>query len=126
MCRMNVPPGSREGLSSTPDILCLSHLRWEWVFQRPQHLFTRAARDRRVWFVEEAVVGHTTSPRLAFTHPHDNVTVVVPHLPHGLSDEEREVHSKELLDLLVQSKNLSNYVLWYYTPMALPFSRHLS
>ena len=40
---------------AAPDLVCLSHLRWGFVFQRPQHLMTRFARDRRVFFIEEPV-----------------------------------------------------------------------
>jgi glycosyltransferase involved in cell wall biosynthesis len=35
------------------DLVVLSHLRWDWVWQRPQHLISRIGRDRRTWFVEE-------------------------------------------------------------------------
>ena len=37
------------------DILCLSHLRWDFVFQRPQHLLSRAVKRGRVFYVEEPV-----------------------------------------------------------------------
>src|SRR4051794_24988571 len=37
------------------DLICLSHLRWDFVLQRPQHLMSRFARNRRVFFFEEAV-----------------------------------------------------------------------
>ena len=36
-----------------PDLVCFSHLRWDFVYQRPQHLLSRAAQSRRVFFVEE-------------------------------------------------------------------------
>ena len=36
------------------DVVCLSHLRWDFVWQRPQHLVSRCARSRRVFFFEEA------------------------------------------------------------------------
>lgn len=123
---MNVSPASPGGLSSAPDILCLSHLRWDWVFQRPQHLLTRAAKDRRVWFVEEPVVDRTGCARLTLARPHPNVTVVTPHLPDELNDTARENRLRDLLDGLIRSHDVSDYILWYYTPMALPFSRHLS
>src|SRR5437879_5392274 len=32
---MNTPPTS---FTDKPDLLCLSHLRWKFVFQSPQHL----------------------------------------------------------------------------------------
>ena len=41
-----------------PDaLICVSHLRWNFVFQRPQHLMTRAAKQYRVFYVEEPVFG---------------------------------------------------------------------
>ena len=38
------------------DLVCFSHLRWDFVFQRPQHLLMRCAAERRVFYVEEPVV----------------------------------------------------------------------
>ena len=35
------------------DVVVLSHLRWDFVWQRPQHLLSRCARERRVFFFEE-------------------------------------------------------------------------
>ncbi len=37
------------------DVICFSHLRWSFVYQRPDHLMCRCARDRRVFFVEETL-----------------------------------------------------------------------
>ena len=37
------------------DLVCFSHLRWDFVYQRPQHLLTRCAKDRRVFFIEEPI-----------------------------------------------------------------------
>jgi hypothetical protein len=54
---------------SDPDLVVLSHLRWCWVWQRPQHLVSRLARRRaaagaRTWFVEEPTTGDIAAPRL--------------------------------------------------------------
>jgi hypothetical protein len=35
------------------DLVCISHLWWDWVWQRPQHLLSRLARQYRVFWVEE-------------------------------------------------------------------------
>ncbi|MCY1058190.1 glycosyltransferase family 1 protein [Nannocystis sp. SCPEA4] len=106
------------------DLVCLSHLRWDFVYQRPQHLLTRCARARRVFFVEEP--RHDDGPpRLECERRDCGVTVAVPHLPHDLDDEEREMLLRVLLDEMVRVHELRNYVLWYYTPMALGFTRHL-
>src|SRR4051794_23655661 len=46
-------------------LICFSHLRWDFVFQRPQHLMTRFAKGRRVVFWEEPVSGSPDAcPRL--------------------------------------------------------------
>ena len=39
--------------SSRPTLICLSHLRWNFVYQRPQHLMSGFARDFDVFFWEE-------------------------------------------------------------------------
>ena len=45
------------------DLVCFSHLRWDFVYQRPNHLMARAARDRRVFFVEEPRLEAVTACR---------------------------------------------------------------
>ena len=46
------------------DLVVLSHLRWDWVWQRPQHLISRLGRARRTWFVEEPRSADVPEPRL--------------------------------------------------------------
>ena len=112
--------------SPSPDVLCLSHLRWNFVFQRPQHLLTRCARDHRVFFVEEPVIDPAlAAPRLEVDRS-GGVTVVVPQLPDTLNDRQRELTQQRLLDEFLAREQVAEFVLWYYTPMALKFSRHLS
>jgi glycosyltransferase involved in cell wall biosynthesis len=110
-----------------PTLLCFSHLRWDFVFQRPQHLMSRFAKDMTVVYWEEPVEIERRETaflkvRQAETNP--NVRVVTPHLPQGLDDEKREAALKRLLDAHV-SIYARPLVSWYYTPMMLPFSRHL-
>lgn len=107
------------------DFICLSHLRWDFVYQRPQHLMSRFASNRRVFFVEEPIFGDHVTPRMDISKRDDSLHVVVPHLPHGLSHEQVIQFQKDLLDDLISSEEISDYTLWYYTPMALTFSRHL-
>ncbi|WP_192823302.1 glycosyltransferase family 1 protein [Rufibacter sp. LB8] len=112
-------------LQSVSALVCLSHLRWDFVYQRPQHLLSRFAKHTQLFFFEEPLFFDNARPRLAVSTREDNVTVVVPHLPHGLSPAEIEAEQKTLLDKFFKVNHLDNYVLWYYTPMALEFSRHL-
>jgi glycosyltransferase involved in cell wall biosynthesis len=106
-------------------VICLSHLRWNFVFQRPQHLMTRCARTRRVFFFEEPLPVSGMQTRVQITQS-DGLTVVVPQLPDGLSEQERVEEQRRALDQLLQSEGIQDYVLWYYTPMALAFTSHLN
>ena len=112
------------GSPEYPDIVVLAHLRWNFVFQRPQHLFSRAAHDRRVFYVEEPI--YSSRPeRYLVRRVQDRLWVVVPVLPPGLSEAERMAPIGERLDELIATYHIENYVLWYYAPMGVPASRHL-
>ncbi len=110
-----------------PTLLCFSHLRWDFVFQRPQHLMTRFSDEMAVVFWEEPMdIARRETPflkvRVAKGAP--GVRIIVPHLPKGLGEEQRENALRRLLD--AYSVGLTGpLVAWYYTPMMLPFSRGL-
>ena len=53
-------------MNKRADLICLSHLRWGFVFQRPNHLMSRCARERRVFFFEEPIYD-ADQPHLAVT-----------------------------------------------------------
>jgi glycosyltransferase involved in cell wall biosynthesis len=110
--------------SRLPDLVCLSHLRWNFVFQRPQHLMTRFARERRVFFIEEPHLG-PGAPRLELTQPHPGVHVVVPHLTETDDEDTRIAAQAALIDRMLDDHAVGDFVLWYYTPMALAFTDHL-
>jgi UDP-galactopyranose mutase len=103
------------------DLLCLSHLRWDFVYQRPQHLLTRCARDRRVFFVEEPVRGDGP-PRLEVSERPGGVRVCVPILPPETSEADAERLQSAMLRELVRASEVRDHVAWYYTPMALAFT----
>jgi UDP-galactopyranose mutase len=110
-----------------PAIICFSHLRWNFVFQRPQHVMTRLAAHHRVFFVEEPHFSDEPS-RLRIERVAGGVHVVVP-LIHRLdaTDPARATAAQRgLLSRLLRAHDLRDYVCWYYTPMALPISRHLA
>jgi len=108
-------------------ILCFSHLRWDFVFQRPQHLMTRFARTRAVYIFEEPVRAEPDcGPSLDVrTDDKTGVVVATPRLPDGLDGWGRDVILHQLVDELIEERGIKHPVLWYYTPMMLPFSRHL-
>jgi UDP-galactopyranose mutase len=111
--------------SGPPDLVCLSHLRWDFVFQRPQHLMTRQARTRRVFFVEEPRREPGAAPRLDRRRDRGGVTVAVPVLPGGLSAGDEARLQRALLDAMMREERVHDFLLWYYTPMARAFTDHL-
>jgi len=107
------------------DLVCLSHLRWDFVHQRPQHLLKRAARDRRTFFVEEPVFDNGTM-RLEISERENGVQLVVPHLPAGLgSSVAANAVLREMMKRMIAAHGIRDFVLWYYTPMALSFTSDL-
>src|SRR3954471_17232570 len=106
------------------DVVCLSHLRWHFVWQRPQHLMSRCARTRRVFFFEEPVAD-ADEPWLATEETPSGVRVCTPHLPPGLDVDGIEAVQRTLLDELFVQEEIARYLLWVYTPMALVHSEHL-
>ncbi len=108
------------------NLLCFSHLRWDFVYQRPQHLMTRFSKLSAVYFLEEPLFGSTDTPYLTFSQREDNLWVCVPHLPTGLDQAENNRQMRELINIFFINKNLKDFTFWYYTPMALKFSSHLT
>src|SRR5579872_4719276 len=131
LSRAGVPVESKAEHSApdpqTTTLICFSHLRWNFVFQRPQHLMSRFAREMNVIFWEEPVeISAQETAYLQVREAQDaaNVRIVVPHLPHGMPEDAREAVLKRLLDAHV-SAIPGALISWYYTPMMLPFSRRL-
>src|SRR5581483_5231187 len=62
------------------DLVVYSHLRWDFVIQRPQHLLARLAQHYRVLFFEEPCYHHRSTFIQRFT-PCPNVEVLRPHTP---------------------------------------------
>jgi len=132
LTRVGVPVTS-EAEPSAPEsepatLLCFSHLRWNFVFQRPQHLMSRFAREMNVIFWEEPVdiAAHETAYlQVREAGDAENVRIVVPHLPQGMPDAAREAALMRLLDAHIASIR-GTLIAWYYTPMMLPFSRHIT
>ena len=112
------------------NVIVLSHLRWDFVYQRPQHLLSRCAQSNPVWFIEEPVFDaqqqREASARLEISRRPGGVTVCVPHLPAGISERDSRRLQGELLKGLIDEHCMIDYVLWYYTPMAWEFTRDLS
>lgn len=112
-------------INNLADLVCLSHLRWNFVWQRPQHLLSRFAKHQRVFFVEEPVGTDETSPRMEISRHESGVMVCVPHIPHEQMGDGEAIQ-QNLLGELLQTQDIKDYFVWYYTPMALGFSQNLT
>lgn len=107
------------------DIICFSHLRWDFVYQRPQHIMSGFANSARVFYIEEPVF-HASADKLIISL-REKVYVITPHLlqDEGLSMDVTTRQYLLLQELLLQ-QTVVNYMCWFYTPMALPLASLLS
>jgi glycosyltransferase involved in cell wall biosynthesis len=108
------------------ELVVFSHLRWTFVWQRPQHLISRLARNRRTWFVEEPLPADVPEPVLR-TEQHGPVTRVWLEVPGtaahlGFGDAEAVAYEQALRELLGDGKNR---IVWLYTPLAFPLAHSI-
>jgi glycosyltransferase involved in cell wall biosynthesis len=104
-------------------VVCLSHLRWNFVYQRPQHLLSRCAREQRVVFFEEPVLD-AREPELEL-RVEGAVTVAVPHLAADTAPDVAELAQRKMIDRILYELDNPRPVLWYLTPMAISFTHHV-
>lgn len=105
-------------------LIVFCHLRWDFVFQRPQHLLTRLAKYYKVVFVEEPVYEEGEA-RMVLSHPAPNLTVCQPHTPihaHGFHDDQIPLLQPLVAALAPEGEEV---LVWFYTPMALPLLQAL-
>jgi glycosyltransferase involved in cell wall biosynthesis len=103
------------------------HLRWDFVWQRPQQLFSRLAEHHAVLFVEDPLHEPVAAPELRVTEPHRNVVRVVPVLPES---HPRDVDAQCATIEPMLSRALASHPLmagrfdgalqWFYSPMTAP------
>lgn len=118
-------------MSSGSCIIVFSHLRWDFVYQRPQHLLSRLAKWHTVLFIEEPVFDGTGPARWERDHPLPNLTVCRPRTPvktAGFHAEQLPVLRRLLPTLLSDlcASNRPSTIAWIYTPMAYPLARTIA
>lgn len=137
---LNTPPPPMDPNMPNPDLaadasstsskagplICFSHLRWDFVLQRPQHLMERFSKHRQVFFFEEYI---PTDHHLAYLEIHPfagtYVKAIRPRIPHWWNEQDRENGLKTLLDELLALHGGSKPVLWFYTPLMFSFAQHV-
>ncbi|CAA9214372.1 MAG: Glycosyltransferase [uncultured Acidimicrobiales bacterium] len=109
------------------ELVVLSHLRWDWVWQRPQHLVSRLGEGLPTWFVEEPMpVPGLPAPSM-HVEPSGGVNrawLKVDHDGHwiGFGDLLARDYGDRLVDLLPPQPGR---VVWLYTAAALPLAMRL-
>lgn len=114
--------------AGAPALVVFSHLRWDFVWQRPQHLLTRLACGRRVIVVEEPMHAKVARPVAEVLDPMLNVQILRVHTAldePGFSDAQMKAIAP-LLDAHLEAEGIRDYSAWFYTPMALPLLDGLS
>jgi UDP-galactopyranose mutase len=109
-------------------IAAFSHLRWNFVYQRPQHLLSRLAARHRVVFIEEPELDTDRPPRWERSKLQPNLTVYRPRTPvraPGFHADQFPVLERLLAELRAELGN-TNILAWLYSPMALPLARALA
>jgi glycosyltransferase involved in cell wall biosynthesis len=108
-------------------LLVFSHLRWNFVYQRPQHLLSRMAARWPVIFIEEPVPD-ADEDRIEFIEAAPGVEVWRPHVrgsAHGFHAEHKAVLQR-LVAENIHLQGVTDYWIWFYTPMALPMAERLA
>lgn len=120
-----LPPGAAPEHSP---LIVHSHLRWDFVWQRPQQILSRMAATAPVLFVEEPVfVAHASSARFEISSLHAGVTRAVPMLParHSSEPDEGLAEVRRLLRRCLApggplTGSFADPMHWFYTPMPAP------
>ncbi|KPH14823.1 glycosyltransferase [Chryseobacterium sp. ERMR1:04] len=102
-------------------LLCFSHLSWNFVYQRPQHLLTRFSKEYQVFYIEEPKIGDSDTYKVNIQNGICIVELLV-----TTQDETTNGRIINLIDKLLEEYNIEDYICWYYTPMALQFTDKLS
>lgn len=127
LATLNDFPGRVQGAfdADSLPIVCFSHLRWGFVWQRPQHLLTRMSKQRPVYFIEEPLQGEGEALSCLRETMSGGVTVLTPVLSAadwrgwGFNTGNNQAVSALLADWFRARVAHPEVVVWYYTPMAI-------
>lgn len=107
-----------------PDLICLSHIRWDFVYQRPHQLMSHAAAHGRVFFVEEPFPA--SHIHLEVQQVGDMLYVVIPHMPLALTHLDTATIMRVFLEELFYTYHIDEHILWYYSPLFVPWTTQLT
>ena len=108
-------------------LVVFSHLRWSFVYQRPQHLLSRIAAEFPVIYIEEPEFD-ASGARMDSRSPCPGVEVLRPHTAvtyPGFHDEQLS-QLQPMVRQVLNDRGIVDFAVWFYTPMALPFLTDLA
>lgn len=108
------------------DLLVFSQTRWGFVYQRTQQIISRHAKHRRVFFIEEPILTETNQISYRKVFAENGIEVIKPVLPEDLSASQGIDALKRVVDDLIEDEFIINFSVWYDSPKAIEFSRHLA
>ena len=105
------------------NLVCFSHLKWDFVYQRPQHLLSRFTKEYSVFYIQEHYFSDGDD-RYDIACNDEDVWIITPVLGNNgdgtLIDRQRRI-----IDRIFADQDITDFIAWYYTPMSLLFSDHL-
>lgn len=110
-------------------IVAFSHLRWNFVWQRPQQFLSRFALKHPVLFIEEPDfrLADGEEPILHIERSGKNVTVATVSLSGSLRGSEKVGplmlhYARMAIESVNEDGRFDNPLLWYYSPMEAAWS----
>lgn len=105
-------------------LFVFSHLRWDFVFQRPQQLMSRLAQHYRICFIEEPLFATGEDAAWQASEPLPQLTVwrqpAAARVPSDSRQRSCWDSCTTLRELLQSLARRQRHLAWLYTPMALP------
>jgi len=107
-----------------PDLVVLTQTAWTQGGAREQALLARFGRSQRIFIVEPPHMGEIGADRMSSTTS-QGVTVFTPHLTVVVAPPTPDERLRLLLNEALRRSEICDFILWYDSPQALRFTKHL-
>lgn len=114
---LKTKPASNQESAQNYDMIVFSHLRWQFVYQRPQHIISRMAKTIKTLFIEE--------PLYDSENKNSGNLIVVDNMLHVLQPNVIDIESiAGILSTYVKNKNIP--VGWFYSASFSPLIEEIN
>lgn len=108
---------NNENLGQYYDVIVFCHYRWQFVYQRPQHIIGRLATNLKVLFIEEPLLNPDSNRSGNLIVMNDNLHILQP----NVQNIESIAH---IIPEYVTNKSVP--VGWFYSPSFSPLLKHIN